>query len=278
MIIKTESDAMVQQLTDQRFSNQSLRILSALFLIPFVLTVIYLGFPYFDLLAIIATGMLIKEWSSMSLSTASNPFPYVISALTLGILYLDLSLTKYFQYLAGVVAVFAIFYFAQRRCIKGFILHLIGTLYISWSFYLILYFMQEGLTLYFIWILLVVWSCDSGAYFVGKKIGGPKLAPKMSPNKTWAGFIGGIVIAIMVGTVSGYYLQDLYPKGPQMAMVSLYFALMCHLGDLLESIVKRYFNVKDSGCIIPGHGGFLDRLDSTLLASFAAGLLLILGI
>ena len=294
---------MAQQLT--RLSNQSLRILSALCLIPAVITIINLGSPYFDLLAILITGMLIKEWSSMSLSTSTNPFPYIISSLTLGILYLDLSLKKYLQYLFGVVAVFSLFYLGavcwanpkrisrhfhpqkeadfkevadlpqescpvlqekktqmdgegasaqnpdQRHPFKSFILHLLGTLYIAWSLYLILYFIQEGLTLYFIWILSVVWACDTGAYFVGKKIGGPKLAPTISPNKTWSGFIGGILAAMLVGTTLGYYLQDLYPHWQQMAAVSFYFSLMSHLGDLLESIVKRYFNVKDSGCAIP---------------------------
>lgn len=269
---------MVQQLTEKRLSNQTLRILSAACLIPAVIAIIKLGSPYFDALVIGAAFMLINEWSRMSLKTSTNPFPYILCSLTLGVLYLDISLKKYCQYFGSVFVLFALFHINQRRPFKDYILHVIGVLYISWSIYLIIYFINEGLTPYFIWILSVVWACDSGAYFIGKKFGGPKLTPAISPNKTWSGFIGGIGVAMLVGTTLGHYLQDLYGTWPQMAAVSFYLSLMSHLGDLLESIVKRYFNVKDSGCIIPGHGGFLDRLDSTLLASFAAGLLLILGI
>lgn len=269
---------MVQQLVHKQFSNQTLRILTAVCLIPFVVAIIWLGTPYFDILAIIAAFMLLQEWSRMSLTAPSTPFPYLICFLTLATLYLDLSEKKYLQYSAITMGLFSVVHVAQRRAIKDLVFHILGTLYISWSIYLIIYFAHEGLTLYFLWILTVVWASDSGAYFVGKNIGGPKLAPRISPNKTWSGFIGGIVTSMLVGTTLGFYLQDLYTSWWQMAAVSFYFSLMSHLGDLLESIVKRYFNVKDSGCLIPGHGGFLDRLDSTLLASFAAGLLIILGI
>lgn len=278
MIIKIENGVMVQQLSEKRLSNQNLRIISAACLIPAVIAIIGLGSPYFDILALMIAFLLVNEWSRMSLKTSTNPFPYLLCSLTFGLLYLDLSLKRYFQYFGIILALFSLFYFSQRRLLKDFSLHIIGVLYISWSIYLIIYFINEGLTLYFVWILTVVWACDSGAYFIGKTLGGPKLAPSISPNKTWSGFIGGILVSMVVGTTLGYYLQDLYGTVVQMAAVSFYLSLMSHLGDLLESTVKRHFNVKDSGCLIPGHGGFLDRLDSTLLASIAAGLLLFLGI
>ncbi|WP_052045833.1 phosphatidate cytidylyltransferase [Candidatus Paracaedibacter symbiosus] len=269
---------MVQQLVHKQFSNQTLRIMTAACLIPAVVAVIWLGSPYFDIFIIAASFMLLHEWSRMSLGTSTNPFPYLICFLTLGLIYLDFSAKKYLQYMMLSLGLFIIPHIAQKRTIKDFIFHIIGTLYISASVYLIIYFVHEGLTLYFLWILTVVWASDSGAYFAGKNIGGPKLAPRVSPNKTWSGFIGGIVASMIVGSCLGCYLQDLYITWWQMAAVSFYLSLMSHLGDLLESIVKRYFNVKDSGGILPGHGGLLDRLDSTLLASFAAGLLLVLGI
>lgn len=269
---------MVQQLVHRQISNQTLRILTAACLIPLVVAIIWLGSPYFDTLVILTAFMLLQEWSRMSLTTATTPFPYLICFLTLGILYLDLSEKKYLQYCVIILGLLSAIHLFQKRPLKTLAFHILGTFYISWSIYLIIYFIHEGLTLYFLWILTVVWASDSGAYFAGKNIGGPKLAPHISPNKTWSGFIGGIVAAMLVGTTLGFYLQDLYPHWWQMAAISFYFSLMSHLGDLLESIVKRYFNVKDSGCLIPGHGGFLDRLDSTLLASFAAGLLIILGI
>lgn len=269
---------MVSQLLPRTLSNQTLRILAALVLIPATAGVLWLGTPYFDILAIVAAFFLLREWQAMSFKTQNNPFPYVICFLTLGILYLDLSIKKYVQYSVITTIFFAAIYYYQNRNAKDFFLHLVGTLYICWSLYIIIYFIHEGLTLFFLWVLTVVWASDSGAYFAGRTFGGPKLAPQASPNKTWSGFIGGIVASIVIGITLGSFLQDIYVTIPQMVMVSAYLSLMSHLGDLLESVVKRYFNVKDSGCLIPGHGGILDRLDSTLLASFATGLLIILGI
>ena len=267
---------MVQQLIHKQFSNQTLRILTALCLIPFVVAIIWLGTPYVDILAIGTAVMLLKEWTQMSLGVPSTPFPYVMLSLTLATLYLDLSGVKYLQYSSIAASLFLVAQGFQGRVIKNLVFHILGTLYISWSIYLIIYFCYQGLTFYFLWILTVVWACDSGAYFIGKNIGGPKLAPHISPNKTWSGFLGGLFTSMIVGTILGFYLQDFYKTWWQMSVISFYFALISHLGDLLESRVKRYFDVKDSGCLIPGHGGFLDRLDSTLLASFAAGLLMIL--
>lgn len=278
MIIKIEKDVMVPLLANKQLSNQTIRILAALVLIPATATILWLGTPYFDILAILASFLLLKEWQEMSLKSKHNPCAYLLCFCTLGILYLDFSIKKYVQYSGLIIIVFSFIHYYQHRNIKNFAFYLIGTLYICWSLYLIIYFVHEELTLFFLWILTVVWASDSGAYFAGRHFGGPKLAPRISPNKTWSGFIGGIVASVIIGITLGSTLQDLYPSIFQMAIVSAYLSLMSHLGDLLESVVKRYFNVKDSGCLIPGHGGILDRLDSTLLASFATGLLIALGI
>lgn len=269
---------MVQQVFPRQLSNQTLRIATAACLIPAVVAIIWSGSPYFDALTIAAAFILLREWSRMSIYTTTSPFPYLICFLTLGLIYLDFSTKKYLQYLAVILGGAVLTHTLKKHSFKDFIFHILGSFYISWSVYLILYLVHEGLTLYFLWILTVVWASDTGAYFVGKNMGGPKLAPRVSPKKTWSGFIGGLITSMIVGTILGHYLQDLYTIWWQMAAVSFYLSLMSHLGDLLESIVKRYFDVKDSGNLLPGHGGLLDRLDSTLLASFAAGLLLILGI
>jgi len=117
-----------------------------------------------------------------------------------------------------------------------------------------------------LWLLMVIWATDTAAYFVGCNLKGPKLAPKISPNKTWSGLIGGICASMLIGLIASLMFQE----------TALFFiafsgvlAVVAQLGDLLESKVKRTFNIKDSGNLIPGHGGILDRLDGlTLTAPF----------
>lgn len=269
---------MVQSLVNKKPSNQSLRILTASVAIPIIVGIIYLGSPYLDLVAIVALGCLVREWARMSMGNPHYALPYLLSGLLLATLYFDLSLGNYAFYSCVIVALFTFHAMLDPQRLKNFVIHLIGTLYISWSVYILIYLAHEGLELFFLWLLTIIWASDTGAYFAGKNIGGPKLAPTISPNKTWSGFVGGILAATLIGTLTGPYLQDLYTSTPQIIGVCLYLSLMSHLGDLLESLVKRYFNVKDSGTLIPGHGGVLDRLDSMLLVSFAAGLLIVLGI
>jgi phosphatidate cytidylyltransferase len=107
-------------------------------------------------------------------------------------------------------------------------------------------------------ILLVVWVTDIGGYFAGRGIGGPKLWPRVSPKKTWAGAVGGFVASLAVG--AAFASLDFGKMLPLM-LLSAVLSVVSQLGDLFESAVKRRFGVKDSSQIIPGHGGLLDRLD-----------------
>ncbi len=126
------------------------------------------------------------------------------------------------------------------------------------------------------WLFAVVWATDIGAYFAGRGIGGPKLAPRISPGKTWAGLLGGMVCAALVGAATALLL-DLSRAAP-LIVISALLAVVAQAGDLLESMVKRRFGVKDSGHLIPGHGGVLDRLDGLLTAAPAvAALTLVAG-
>ena len=108
-----------------------------------------------------------------------------------------------------------------------------------------------------IWVFLVVWATDIGAFFAGRAIGGPKLAPSISPNKTIAGLIGGIISAALMAGAWVYYVRLPAP----LLWLAVPFALCAQLGDLFESGLKRRAGVKDSGTWLPGHGGLLDRLD-----------------
>ena len=119
-------------------------------------------------------------------------------------------------------------------------------------------------------LFLIVWATDTGALIFGKLIGGPRMAPALSPAKTWAGTVGGSVTAALV---FGCYIWLLGGTLWIAALFGLIFSAVAHVGDLFESFVKRQFGIKNSGSLIPGHGGVLDRMDSTIFASVALALL-----
>ena len=127
---------------------------------------------------------------------------------------------------------------------------------------------DDGLLLAF-WAMGLVWATDIGAYFAGRTIGGPKLAPQVSPNKTWAGLAGGVLAATLFGFV--LHTQAWLPF--RLALVTPLLAVLAQGGDLYESWLKRRAGVKDSGNVLPGHGGVLDRLDGLVPVAPIAALI-----
>ena len=124
-----------------------------------------------------------------------------------------------------------------------------------------------------IWVFLVVWSTDIGAYFAGRAIGGPKLAPSISPNKTVAGLIGGVLVATILAGLWVYAVKlpaTLLSLAPPLAVAA-------QMGDLFESGLKRRAGVKDSGTWLPGHGGLLDRLDGLVPVSVLTAAMMLVG-
>lgn len=132
-----------------------------------------------------------------------------------------------------------------------------------------------------LFVMLVVWASDIGAYLAGRALGGPKLAPRISPGKTRSGALGGLVGAALVGLAAamlGPGASRGWAAAGHAVAAALALGVASQIGDLLESGLKRHFGVKDSGRLIPGHGGLLDRLDGLLLAApLAAVLALALG-
>jgi phosphatidate cytidylyltransferase len=114
--------------------------------------------------------------------------------------------------------------------------------------------------------LLLVWAADTFAYFAGSRIGGPKLAPRISPGKTWAGFFGGLVGALLICVPAAPLLGLAWSQLPALLGLALVVALASVVGDLFESLIKRQAGAKDSGTLIPGHGGVMDRIDSVVAA------------
>ncbi|MCI5942553.1 MAG: phosphatidate cytidylyltransferase [Ligilactobacillus animalis] len=141
---------------------------------------------------------------------------------------------------------------------------LLGGLYAGLGFRFMMLARAESLWM-MLYALLIVWITDSGAYLIGRKIGKNKLAPHISPNKTWEGSIGGSLSAVVIVGAYLYLVQGAFPYSfSTMLLWTLVFSIGGQLGDLIESAFKRHYGVKDSGKILPGHGGILDRFDSLL--------------
>ena len=130
---------------------------------------------------------------------------------------------------------------------------------------------HEGIA-FTLWALALVWACDIGAYFAGRAIGGPKLAPAISPNKTWAGLAGGVVAA----SLFGMFMHWRFGLPWRMTLATPALAILAQGGDLYESWLKRRAGVKDSGALIPGHGGVMDRLDGLVPVAPVAAFLVVL--
>jgi len=121
------------------------------------------------------------------------------------------------------------------------------------------------------WLLAVVWGADTGGFVFGMTLRGPKLAPAISPNKTWSGFFGGTLVAALGGWAVVAYMMG--EAGLGVVLFSAAIGVASQVGDLFESWIKRHFGVKDSGAIIPGHGGLFDRVDGLVAAALAAALI-----
>ncbi len=132
---------------------------------------------------------------------------------------------------------------------------------------------DNGISVVF-WLFLVVWATDIGAYFTGRAIGGPKLAPSISPGKTWAGLYGGVAAATLVGGVWALFVG----LHPLVLLLAPLFAVAAQGGDLFESWMKRKAGVKDSGRWLPGHGGVFDRVDGLLPVAILTALAVMAGV
>jgi phosphatidate cytidylyltransferase len=121
-----------------------------------------------------------------------------------------------------------------------------------------------------IWIVLCIWATDTGAYVVGRSAGGAKLAPRISPGKTWSGLLGGMAWAAVASAAVGYAFG--LGETVQLALIGAGLAVVGQIGDLVESAAKRGAGVKDSGALIPGHGGLLDRIDGLVAVLVAVAL------
>lgn len=152
--------------------------------------------------------------------------------------------------------------------VSGFVYALVAALALLW----IRDRADNGMALV-LWVFIIVWGTDIGAYFAGKAIGGAKLAPAISPGKTWAGFYGGVVAATSLGAAWALFTG----LKPLLLLLAPLFSVAAQGGDLFESWMKRQAGVKDSGRWLPGHGGIFDRLDGLLPVAIVTAIAVLAG-
>ena len=250
-----------------RGSELALRVCSALVLVPLAIGTAYLGgWPFALFWGAAAIGVL-WEWSS--LVARHEQFSALLAGGASLALAVVLVATGHVLPALIVVAMGALgaasLTLAERRTwVAGGIAYA-GVLAIG---PIILRSDGEQGFLAVLFLFAIVWTTDIGAYFAGRALGGPKLVPGVSPNKTWAGAIGGLLASVVVAVVVAKMaaLTSLFA----LAMLAVVLSVLAQAGDLFESFLKRRFDAKDSSHLIPGHGGLMDRLDGFVTASVAA--------
>lgn len=263
------------------------RFAAAVVMIAVACVAIYVGGWLFRLLVVAGAAVMILEWGDMH--RLKRGYTYFALGLLVVVLlaaaqYLypvgqidvigdveGVAVSTFMDVWKGFAAVAAAALLAAlvgRRPSLGW-----GMVYIGIPSFAVLVIAWADVYLVF-WLMLVTWATDIFAYFAGRSIGGPKLAPRISPNKTWAGLVGGMAGAAVVGALVAW-LFGISAELPDFLWLGAPMGLLAQLGDLYESRVKRRLGVKDSGTLLPGHGGVLDRLDGLLPVILATLIVLI---
>ncbi len=256
------------------------RILTSLVMIPLVIGALRSGHPYIDILVFIVGALLSWEWSAMIPNKKANLYA-VCYVFALGCSLLIFNRIVLFTTIATVT----LFVYLKAKEEEHRKLLTLGVVYISigvgalyWLYYLFDTFFgslpgEKGSFVMTLWFIFMVWSVDIGGYIIGSSLKGPKLAPHISPNKTWSGLVGGVILAISVSFIYMYATKNIFnlpmPLNEQLrfAQLGAFIAIVAQIGDLIESAIKRYLGVKDSSNLIPGHGGVFDRIDGLIFAA-----------
>ena len=252
-----------------RHRELGVRIVAAAVLIPVVLALVWLGGWWFAALLVLVGGLMAREWCTI----VHGGSRVQLALHLLAVLAATLVSARYGS--AAALACIALIWLAaavhvsMARQRHGFWVFA-GVPYVALPLVGLMSLRADpgyGL-LAVAWLFVVVWSADTAAYAAGRGIGGPKLAPSISPNKTWAGMGGAAAGAALAGGIAGW-LADLPWLAP-VVVIAAVIGVVEQLGDLFESLLKRRHGVKDSGAVIPGHGGMLDRVDGLVAASLVA--------
>ena len=253
---------------ENKWGDLGVRALSAVLLIPAVLLDIWLGGIWFELFAAFLGVLIAHEWTIIGHGRSSAQFAlHAAAAMSAAFLPGDIGV---FPSLAVIVVLTAlsIVAMAWSKRPKNLWTY-VGVPYVALPVLSLVQLRQDATwgVHAIMWLMLMVWATDTFAYFAGRMIGGAKLAPLLSPKKTWAGLLGGMAGAAVISVV---YALWFLPTWQMLALVAAALAALAQGGDIFESAFKRFHDVKDSGALIPGHGGVLDRVDGLLVAVVAA--------
>jgi len=262
----TESEAAPAAAAEKGSRNLMMRVLAALVLAPSAIAIAYAGgWLWLGLVTLAAIGLYV-EWLTIVGARAPRVMAAGIMTLAGAAIWLGIGRigATYVIVVLGVIV--AALLSPHRRgwaalggcyAFAALIASVLVRLDPDWGFTALMF------------VLLIVWVTDIGGYFAGRGIRGPKLWPRVSPKKTWAGAIGGFALSLVIA--AGFAAFDLGKAGPLLLLAAV-LSIASQLGDLFESAVKRRFGVKDSSQIIPGHGGLLDRLDGFVAAVVLAAI------
>ena len=253
----------------KKIGSLTKRILAALVMLPVAIGALWGGYPFVDVLALVVGSLLAWEWANMVPNKVPSTYmaAYIIS-MAVSLFVYDTPM------IVSTIVLVSFFVWYKSKGEEHRNLLVLGVPYISVGVGSLLWIYQ-GIIPYppfnfiiTLWFFLMVWSMDIGGFIVGCNLKGPKLAPKISPNKTWSGLIGGIVLAMAVSYLYTYFIvKD--EKDVQIFFVVLggLTAAVSQIGDLIESAIKRKLGLKDSSSLIPGHGGIFDRIDGLIFAA-----------
>ena len=254
-----------------------LRIISGLVLAPLPVAAIWFGWPWLPLLTGLAAGAMAWEWSRLCRRGQFGRTGILLIAVVLAAVAAAALASPGLALGTALLGAGLVLWAARRTGDAEPQWTAFGALWVALPCVCLLWLAGDGpagrATL--LWLLAVVWATDIGAYATGRTFGGPRLAPRWSPRKTWAGLAGGTACAALVGWATAAWL-GISPAVP-LAMVSAGLAIVGQFGDLAESVAKRRFGVKDTSGLIPGHGGLLDRLDGLLAVIPVVALLTLIG-
>lgn len=274
-----QADADSQRPARAGWADLRLRVLSAVVLAPIAVAIVWLGGLYWSVLILLLAAGLACEWALLCgcrfgrLPGLAVPLAMVaVGAISAGRAIWALPVLAAAFAATWIIGVSVPNLRAPRPASLA-----AGVLYIGFTCIALIWLRQDALAGLpnILFLLLVVWASDVGAYLAGRLFGGPRLAPRISPGKTWAGALGGLLAAIVMGYIVAvcFAVSRGGDVSGQVALVAAVLGIVAQLGDLLESAIKRRFGVKDSGRLIPGHGGLFDRLDGFLTAGPVAALL-----
>jgi phosphatidate cytidylyltransferase len=243
-----------------------IRTLSSAVLIPAILLDVWLGDTWFHLLVALLAVMMAHEWTNIVHDRSSAQFAlHAAGGLCGAFMPFSFDGLPTLAVIAVIAVMSAALAVMQKRELRIWVLA--GVPYVglpAMAFVMLRGSTQSGM-LTIMWLFAVVWAADICAYFAGRLIGGPKLAPGISPKKTWAGLWGAVAGGLAAGIAVGYAAGS--ANLLRLAVLGGVLAIVEQMGDLFESALKRHYGVKDSGRLIPGHGGVLDRVDGLVAAT-----------